>query len=302
MIRVTVSQFKVKYSGEDSSYHDLNAALLAQALLGFSDLGRAAYRVLHPEETHSLEIKIKAVQPGSFEIVLDAVLPTLESLYGQFVGIFNRPDSVAASNAGGIVGLIVTTFQFTLWLKGRPYRAETVGDQTVIVTPDGDTTTIDKTVYNFYGDTTFIQSAGQTLEPLDDPNYDALEFQDRKGNTLAKIHENDRGYFQSDPDTQESDETIKLEVTIETLQVDAATNKKWTLRSGNQKFNARMEDIEFAQQVSNGDIRISSATKLLVDRRTITKKQSNGTVKTEHYILKVHQVSNPGEQPTLFDI
>lgn len=300
IVRVTAAQFKVKYQGADEDYHDLDAALLAQALLGFSEMGRTAYRTLHPEETHSLEVKVKALSPGSFEVMLEAAVPALEHLYGQVVGLFNRSDMQAASTAGGVVGLLVAAYQLVVWIGGRNFTAKSDGDETTLVTEDGDSTTIPTNVFHIYGNPTFIQTAGQTLMPLDDPHYDSLVFRDKDGNEMGKVHEDDRGYFRADPDVRESDETITIEVTVETMQIDPSTKKKWTFWSGNQKFNARMDDVGFARLVSHRKIHIGTETKLLVDRRTVVKVQPDQSIRTEHAILKVHQLTHPGEAPTHF--
>lgn len=94
------AQFRIKYEGENDEYHQLDAVLLSQALITFGEMGRIAYREMHPIETHTLDIKVQALEARSFEIALEAVIPALEHLYSQFVGLFNKSDAQALATGG----------------------------------------------------------------------------------------------------------------------------------------------------------------------------------------------------------
>lgn len=295
----TETQFRVKYDGEDKSYHELDAALLSQALMGFSEMGRIAYRIAYPEETHTLNVRVKALEAGSFEVALEAVVPALEHLYGQFVGIFNRPDVEAMDTAGGIGATIAAAFGLRKWLGGRKHKAESSDGQTSITTRDGDTTTVPTTVYNIAGNATFIQAASQSLMPLDDPHYDRMDIRDAKSNVLDTTYEEDRGYFKNDSDELEYDQTLTVEVAVVTVQVTSPT-RVWTFSSGDQTFNAKVLDQDFLTHVENIGYKFNKDTRILVDRREVRKRDSAGVVKSQFYILKVHRITSPGEEPRLF--
>lgn len=295
----TEAQFRIKYDGEDPHYHELDAALLSQALMGFSDMGRIAYRIAYPEETHTLKVRVQALEAGSFEVALEAVVPPLEHLYGQLVGLFNREDVVAASTAGGVGAVIAAVFKFIKWLGGRKHTATKQGDETVVKTADGDETTVPNVVYNIAGDATFIQAAGQSLMPLEDPHYDRMDIRDSEGNTLDRTLEEDRGYFRPDSDELEYNETLTIEVAIVTVQILSPT-KVWTFESGSQKFNAKVLDREFLAYVENVGYKFNKETRALVDRREVRKRDASGKISTQFYIEKVRKISSPGEDPKLF--
>lgn len=295
----TETQFRVKYDGEDENYHELDAVLLSQALMGFSEMGRIAYRIAYPEETHTLNVRVKALESGSFEVALEAVVPALEHLYGQLVGLFNRDDAQAAAAAGGIGGLIAGAFKFIKWVGGRSHTAKKDGDTTTVTTKDGDSTTVPSVVYDIAGDALFIQYAGQSMAPLDDPKYDRMGIRDAAGNELDVTHEDDRGYFRIDGDEREFEESVEMEVGVESPQI-GARNKMWTFRTLDGKFNARVEDINFLNYVENEGFKASLDTRLKIVRKEVRKRFPNGESKSKFYVLQVLKIIAPGEEPKLF--
>lgn len=295
----TETQFRVKYDGDDESYHELDAALLSQALMGFSEMGRIAYRIAYPEETHTLNVRVKALEPGSFEIALEAVVPALEHLYKQLVGLFNRDDAQAAAAAEGIGSVIAGAFKLIKWLGGRTHTAEKDGDTTTVTTKDGDSTTVPSVVYNIAGNATFIQSAGQSLVPLDDPKYDRMGIRDVAGNELDVTHEDDRGYFRINGDEKEFEETIEMEVGVESPHI-GARNKMWTFKTLDGKFNARVEDIDFLNYVENEGFKADLGTRLKIIRKEVRKRFPNGESRSRYYVLRVVEIIAPGEEPRIF--
>ena len=293
------AQFRIKYEGEDEHYHELDAALLSQALMGFSEMGRIAYRITYPEETHTLNVRVKALEAGSFEVALEAIVPPLEHLYGQLVGLFNRDDMQALHTACGLGGVIAAAFGFVKWRGGRKHTTRKEGDTTVVTTEDGDETTVPTVVYKIAGNATFIQAAGQSLMPLEDPHYDRMSIRDRHGNTLDQTMEEDRGYFQADSDELEYDETLTIEVSIVTVQV-SSPGKVWTFSSGDQQFNAKVLDRDFLSYVENVGYKFNKDTRALVERREVRKRDASGKLMSKCYITKVRSISSPGEEPKLF--
>ena len=293
------ASFRIRYQGDNPGYHEMDAAYLAEALMGLSEMGRAAYRVVHPEETHTLQVKVNALEAGSFVIDLEAVIPPLEHLYGQFVGFFTSPDATAIATAGAFVPIIGGAIELIKWIAGRKHSTKRDGDNTTITTADGDQTVVPTVVYNISGNATFLQAAAHALKPLDDPHYDHMQLQDASGNTVEEISEDERGYFAVNPETREKDETLDLEVVVETVQL-ADPQRMWTFRSGNQKFNAKVQDEEFLNQVKQDGIYVTGNTKLVVSRREVGRVQPSGEAKSSYYITKVHNVSNQ-EQDQLFD-
>lgn len=303
LMRVTEAEFRIKYDGPDRDYHDMDAALLAQALMGFSEMGRTAYRIVNPEETHNLHVNVKALEPGSFDIALEAVVPALEHLVGQMVGIFNRPDATAAANglgiSGGIAGAIGLAYRLVKWIGGRQHDVREEDDQTTITTADGDSTTVPTVVYNIAGNATFINAASQTLAPLDGEHYTDMVISDGEGKTVERINEDDAGYFNATPDIQEYDVTETVEASVETIQV-GDNGKMWSFRSGSRRFNAKMKDLDFAEKVRKREVIIGDDTVLVIDRREVRVITPGGTARTRFSVEKVHRVSNPGDDPTIF--
>ena len=296
-MRVTEAQFRIKYDGPVVDYHDLDAALLAQALMGFSDMGRVAYHRMKPEDTHTLDIKVKALEAGSFEIVLDAVVPALEQAKNVMVGLFNSPDAEAAERATGILATLGGALGVRKWIKGRKYIKEEGNSEgtTIIRTEGGDVIQVENLTINLAEDPAFIKAADQTLKPLDDPNYTAMSVQDIRGNEVERVEAEDRRYFQPDPTGRDVDETLKLEVEVETPQF-VQNNRMWTFRVDGQRFNAKMLDKGFAERVAKSEIVLDGQTKLLVRRREVVTLDQNGvTTGVRYEIVEVIGVISDGQ-------
>ena len=292
------ASFRIRYESEKPNYHEMDAAYLAEALMGLSEMGRVAYRVMRPEETHTLQVRVNALEAGSFAIDLAAVIPPLEHLYGQLVGFFTSPDTTAIATAGSCVTALGSAIGLVKWIAGRKHSAERNGDTTTITTTDGDQTEVPTVVYNISGNATFLQAATHALKPLDDPTYDRMQIQDASGNVVAQIEEDERGYFAVNPDAKDKDETLDLEVVVETVQL-ADSRRMWTFRSGNQKFNAKVQDEEFLNQIKKDGLYVTGDTRLMVSRREVRKVQPSGEAKSSYYITKVHEIRNQG-QDSLF--
>lgn len=293
------ASFRIRYQGDNPDYHEMDAACLAEALMGLSEMGRVAYRIMHPEETHTLQVKVNALEAGSFAIDLEAVVPPLEHLYGQFVGLFTSPDATAISTATGCVTALGGAIGLVKWIAGRKHSTKSDGDTTTITTADGDRTEVPTVIYNISGNATFLQAAAHALKPLDDPGYDRMQLQEASGKAVEQIDEDERGYFAVNPETREKDETLDLEVVVETVQL-ADSRRMWTFRSGNQKFNAKVLDEEFLNQVKKDGLYVTGDTRLVVSRREIRKVQPSGEAKSSYYITQVHEIRNQGQDP-LFD-
>ena len=52
------ASFRIKYQGANPEYHEMDAAHLAEALMGLSEMGRVAYRVMHPEDTQVASLSV----------------------------------------------------------------------------------------------------------------------------------------------------------------------------------------------------------------------------------------------------
>lgn len=293
------ASFRIKYQGANPEYHEMDAAHLAEALMGLSEMGRVAYRVMHPEDTHTLQVKVNALEVGSFVIDLEAVLPPLEHLYGQFVGLFNTPDATAFANASGFVAILGSAVGLVKWIGGREHKIKRDGDTTTITTVDGDETQVSTVIYNISGNAQFLTATSHATKPLEDLEYDLMQIQDPSGEVVEQVHEDDRGYFSVTPDTREKDETLDLEVLVETVQL-GDSRRMWTFKSGDQKFNAKVLDEDFLAQVKKEGILVNAQTRLLVQRREIRTVQPNGEAKSAYSITKVHNVINHGQDP-LFD-
>ncbi|MGO1950522.1 MAG: hypothetical protein ACTH1D_12875, partial [Mycobacteriaceae bacterium] len=76
--------------------------------------------------------------------------------------------------------------------------------------------------------------------------------------------------------------------------------RMWSFRSGSRKFNAKMKDLDFADKVRKREVIIGDDTVLVIERREVRDITPGGTARTRFSVEKVHRVSNPGDDPTIF--
>lgn len=295
----TEAQFIIKYDGKDEHYHELDAALLSQALFGLSEMGRLAYRAANPGETHQIQVKVQALQAGSFEIVLEQVVPFISQVVGEVIDLFNREDVQRTINAVDSLFIISQAINFIRLTAGKKYKVEPKGDE-FHITINGDVNVYQAPVYNLATNREFRQAVHQSMAPLDDPHYDSLQISDTAGRAVERLEEHERGLFSAYEEVVILDETVEVRAYVETPQF-RENSRLWVfIDEYDQKFSARMDDEKFALLAGRVNSPIGRETILRLKRHTRITRVKNGKTRTVRRIVEVLGFTNPGHQEQLF--
>lgn len=295
----TEAQFIIKYDGKDEHYHELDAALLSQALFGLSEMGRLAYRAVNPWETHQIQVKVQALQAGSFEIVLEQVVPFISQVVGEVIDLFNREDVQRTINAVDSLFIISQAINFIRLTAGKKYKVEPKGDE-FHITINGDVNVYQAPVYNLATNREFRQAVHQSMAPLDDPHYDSLQISDTAGRAVERLEEHERGLFSEYEEEVILDETVEVRAFVETPQF-RENSRLWVfIDEYDQKFSAQMDDEKFALLAGRVNSPIGRETILRLKRHTKITRLKNGKTRTVRRIVEVLGFTNPGHQEQLF--
>ncbi|TVX76462.1 hypothetical protein [Corynebacterium sp. NML180780] len=270
--------FSVRYLGENPEYHEMYADHLAQALQGISEMVSIAHKTLSPEDARKVQVKVNALDSGSFVIGFQLLLDGLEQIHGHTVQSLAAPGTVAAIN---LYNILKGAIDVVKWVRGRTHKATTDGDTTTITTEDGEQKQVSPVIYKIAGDAHFHGAFIQATKPLEDTEYNRVELQTSSGRVVGEFNEQERDYL-----SDLSEELRVLDVWVETPQL-AAPHRKWTFRHGGQRFKAEVLDMRFLDEVDNGDIHINARTRLRVRRLEQRIVQTDGKIKTNYFIVQV---------------
>lgn len=258
----------IKFEGQT---HQVDVNTLTSSLMIFSESLKEINKDLGTGK--SIDIKIEALKPGSFEVhtIITAIKDNdLLSAIGQL---------------GGVVGLIGTTYtgivKLKSWIKkgkNEIESTEVVGDKTVIKGKSGDTYVCSNVVYNIYNTNQVVNDtiSDQFRVLEEDPAIDGLTISSETEtfsiakedfSTLAEkvevVTQNKR------KDIQESQTVYIVKPVLEN-----SSTRRWEFIWNGNKISATISDIPFLEKMQQGGYRFGAGDTMLVD-------------------LQIYQVLNP---------
>lgn len=262
----------------------VDANLLAETIKDVVKLVEYSQQEISPNT--NVELKIKAFQPGSFEIAL--------------VAIFDFISSDKMGNIASFASLILTAvpavFSFAKFLSGRNAKKIKKNDteKTVAIQNyKGEHLTISQNVYNIYAlpeCNLIIADIFERLEEDDSITNIKIETKDEKEIIEAKDFRHLAKTTTLEPLRETVSTSMINKVKVIVRKPDLAGNSQWGLYF-NKQINANMEDESFIERVHNGSYQFGSKDSLIVDLRIerMFDDEWQTVVKTEKYFVqKVH--------------
>lgn len=288
------NDFKIIF---DSERHEVDVETLIGCLMHTSNIIQEVNRSLQTEK--NIEVKIKALEKGSFEIHIELVEKLLESLFS----------SQNVTYGAAIVTIVGGLYSLAKSLNGKkPTKIEPKGDTTEVTNINGDITIVQNNVFNIYNDNRYVRDniAKQFSVLEKSPDVSGFSFNSNKVNTY--ISHTDFPLIATKLDDLEgvSKEPIKEVLTdkkILIIRPSFTKDLKWDFVFQNQKISAKMEDEEMIKIIDNGE-QFSKGDCMLVDLE-ITKfydKEINTHLitKDSYKILKYKQHIQIPKQQKLF--
>lgn len=253
------NDFKIVF---DSEKHEVDVEILIGCLMHTSNIVQEVNRSLGTEK--KIEVKIKALEKGSFEVHIELVEKLLYS-------IFSRENLTVASEIVSVVGGL---YGFANWLKGRkPSKIENKGDEVEITNDKDEKTIININVYNIFNENKAVRdNIAKQFSVLEKSEYiEGFKFESNEIST--RISEEDFSAVATKFDTlnNENKEPIREILTnrkILIIRPSFDKDLKWDFVFEGQKLSAKMEDKAMIHIINQGE-EFSKGDFMLVDLEVI---------------------------------
>jgi hypothetical protein len=289
------NDFKIIF---DSERHEVDVETLIGCLMHTSNIIQEVNRSLHTEK--KIEVKIKALEKGSFEVHIELIEKLIESLFS----------SQNITYGASIVTIVSGLYYFAQFLKGKkPQKIEIINNNNVQVTNiNGDITTIQNNVYNIFNENKTVRDniAKQFSILKESTDVSGFSFNSNKDNTYISQEEFPLIAIKLDDLDDVIKEPIKEILTDKNILIirpSFTKDLKWDFVFQGQKISAKMEDEEMIKIIDNGE-QFSKGDYMLVDLEVTKFYDSDLDTylinKDSYKILKFKQHIQSPKQKKLF--
>lgn len=296
LLGMSTSQFALVYDGEGLRDGEMDVRELAPALLGVGELFEEANHELN-EDRASLSVRVKAgFKRGSFIIDLSAH----QTLFEQLKGLILHDPVVQ------IEALVTLLFGgrglFDLLKTGKGEKPRSVTQlqdgQTQVVFQNSQLT-VHNNVYHLYENPKVRKSVRPVVKPLEASGIDEMKaVQD--DNVLTEVTKGDLiGLTKIEMDERilEENESVRF---LRVVTLSFKEDNKWRLAEGDSEAFYSVEDAEFRRKIEQYSEKFGKDDMLKCRVRTIIRATEDGSLKTEHSILKVLDHTSSAKQVRLF--
>jgi len=239
------TDFKIKFDGEK---HQIDANLLVNNLIHTTTIIQELNRNL--DSGKRIEIKIKALEKGSFLIHIDLIETVLD-------GLKNLLTRENAETAGAIIGAFVGLIELKKFLKGKePKSKENLGNKVKIENEKGDVIYVENFVQNVYQNNTVVKDAlSQSFETLEnDSSITGYEVTDKNEKPLVRVDRNEFEYMSLKSDEILDGERITtIAATLNIIRISFEDKLKSDFYFKGNKISVKINDPEFYERVDKGE-------------------------------------------------
>jgi len=243
--QINANNFKIKFDGQT---HQVDAQVLISSLIHTTNIVQELNKYL--DSGRKIEIKVKALEKGSFLIHLELLEATFESLKT----IFTKENIIVASSL--ITGL-VALIQLKKHLKGKPPKEVKNEDNiTIIINSDGNQLSIDSNIYQIYETSTVINDAlSQNFDIIDqDPAISAFEITDDKEKPYVRVERSDfKDLSQKTEIIDENKKMIIENTRLNIVRLSFEEGLKWDFYYRGNKISAKISDPNFQKLIDKGE-------------------------------------------------
>ncbi|MCE5330678.1 MAG: hypothetical protein LLF95_00885 [Bacteroidales bacterium] len=239
------NNFKLRFDGEQ---HQLDANVLISSLIHTTTIIQELNRYF--DSGKKIEIKVKALEKGSFQINIELIETVIDSLKT----IFTKENiEIGSLLITSFVGLI----EIKKFLKGKkPSKIETKESKSVIFNENGDTLIIENSIINIYEQNATIKDAlSQNFEVINnDPAINAFEVTDKNEKPLIRIEKEEFSDMSLKSEEILKDERILKEAaTLNIVRLSFEESLKWEFFFKGNKISAKINDPNFFNLIDKGE-------------------------------------------------
>lgn len=295
----TNKKLQIKFSGASN---EIGVDLFIESLTNYSIVAQESSNNIYPGS--KLDIKIKALEKGSFIVVLDLILKNVPELFNK--------DNV--EYAAGIVTIVGGLYELKKWLSknGNPDTAEQINDNDIKISNNNGSITINQNVYNVYNTNPKVrESVRKTFNKLKESEneitgFEIFELDKDEPRSIFGVNREDFSLMTSDKDeTEKRKQSLKKQQQeLSVFKVVFGENYKWEFYYNGNKIFADLKDTVFNLKIEKGDIAFRSGDKLIVDLEIeqVFNELANIFENKAYHILKVDQhIPRVQEQTNTFN-
>ena len=248
------NDFKIVFASEK---HEVDIETLIGCLMHTSNIIQEVNRILGTEK--KIEVKIKALEQGSFEIHIELIEKLLDSIFSK--------DNINIS--AEIISVVAGLYGFVKWLKSKIKKAEKVDDGVEVTLENGDKTTININVYNTFNESKIVrESIGKQISALD-KNKDISGFRFESNETNVYISDEEfssvvKTISSLNSEAKEPIKDILEDRKILIIRPSFDKDLKWDFVFDGQKISAKMNDEAMIKVIDNGE-QFAKGDYMLVD-------------------------------------
>lgn len=291
MIETTNDQLKIKFDGDSQ---DISLITFSKVLDGINvmliEINKEQNKLTGLDR--KVDVRIKAISPGSFQVTLDVIQEIIDSL-------------LTAENvtyAASIVSILSGIFSIRKFLKGnKPKSVKRIKDSIAIENNTGEITVVDHNTFNIYQTNTSVnESLSEVYSTLSqDPRVIAFKFLDR---TEKPVFESDKSEFELCSeiiDNQYDDKKITVELaTLNINKICFEKEYKWQFYYKGNKITAAIRDADFYKRINDGE-HFAKGDSLEVELKIIKdfSEEYNTYINRTYEIIKViNHIPRPNQR------
>lgn len=248
------NDFKIVFASEK---HEVDIETLIGCLMHTSNIIQEVNRSLGTEK--KIEVKIKALEQGSFEIHIELIEKLLDSIFSK--------DNINIS--AEIISVVAGLYGFVKWLKSKIKKTEKVDDGVEVTLENGDKTTININVYNTFNESKIVrESIAKQISALD-KNKDISGFRFESNETNVYISDEEfssvvKTISSLNSEAKEPIKDILEDRKILIIRPSFDKDLKWDFVFDGQKISAKMNDEAMIKVIDNGE-QFAKGDYMLVD-------------------------------------
>jgi hypothetical protein len=290
----STTDFTLRFGGATV---ELDVRTFLGSLLGVSTILTEVNSTLAPDTR--LELKVKALKPGSFLVHLELLTPGLAALP------LITPDAIKLLKEA--VGFLADLLSLRKHLKKEEPKAIQQIEGEVVITNSADVTIkVDRRVFNLYGSNpTVNQSLDRTFEALaDDPAVSTFEVRDQTDRPLFRADRDEfgeliGGRLLAPAQARVQRETARLNI----VKVSFEKKLKWDFVYLGHRISAYVTDADFLEKVNAGAETFTKGDLLEAELeiRQVYDPPLQTYLNAEYRVLRVIRHIRAGHQTSLLE-
>ena len=243
--KIVGNDFKIKFDGQQ---HQVDANVLVSSLIHTTTIVQEVNRYLNSGKR--IEIKVKALEKGSFLCHIELIETALDSLKNLLT-----KDNIEVGAA--IIGTVVGLIELKKFLKGKKARdVQKQGDKTKIINKEGNVLIIENATFNIYEHSPVVKDAlAQNFDVLNnDPAITGFEITDKNEKPLVRVEKSEfADLSQKSEEVEEGERKLVEAATVNVVRVSFEENLKWDFYYRGIKISAKIADPSFYELIDKGE-------------------------------------------------